>query len=127
MNREFLKMQKLAGLITESQYKTSLNEAPTTINFNGKIKAGDEGKLKMAKGEVSSTDFPLIKTMFEKVKAESDGLTVAELAKAVNTDEEKVKELIQAVSSFRIFKTETSTPDKTPGRTAQRPTSNRPA
>ena len=26
MNNEFLKMQKLAGLITESQYKTKLNE-----------------------------------------------------------------------------------------------------
>ena len=113
MNREFLKMQKLAGLITESQYKTSLNEAPTTIDFTKKIKAGDERKLGMAKGEVSSTDFPLINTMFKKVKAESEGLTVAELAKAANTDEEKVKELIQAVSSLRIFKTEVTTPGRT--------------
>jgi hypothetical protein len=29
MNNEFLKMQKLAGLITESEYKTKLNEGNT--------------------------------------------------------------------------------------------------
>jgi len=33
MNKEFLKMQKTAGLITESEYKEKINEADERINF----------------------------------------------------------------------------------------------
>ena len=114
MNKEFLKMQKLAGLVTESQYKTLLSEAPTTIDFTKKIKAGEERNINSARDVIYSTDFPLMKTMFAKVKAEYNGLTAAELAKAVNTDEEKVKEIIRAVSLYRIFKTEILPLGKTP-------------
>ena len=31
MNKEFIKMQKLAGVITESQYKGEVNEAETDL------------------------------------------------------------------------------------------------
>jgi len=34
MNKEFLQMQKLAGLITESQYKEMLNENKPTLDYS---------------------------------------------------------------------------------------------
>ena len=34
MNKEFLKMQKLAGLITEGQYKKKLNEGEPEFTYN---------------------------------------------------------------------------------------------
>ena len=43
MNKETLRMQMLAGIITESQYKTKLNEENTFIDAATMKKGGDGG------------------------------------------------------------------------------------
>lgn len=44
MNKEFLYMQKLAGLITESEYKAKLNENSPSFKIDDDIKAYWEDK-----------------------------------------------------------------------------------
>jgi len=58
MNKEFLKMQKTAGLITESEYKEKINEADERINFGPfkKVKVITIPKENTARLSVLSSD-----------------------------------------------------------------------
>ena len=133
MNKELLKMQKLAGIITESQYKEKLNEVATTPDFSKKITVSKNADVKRVAYTLTSM-YPsgredidkrnLAKSIFEKVKASSDGLTVSEIAKALKVEENEVKDLMSELSSKSIFNIERlsgrdisgNNSDKKPGR-----------
>jgi len=117
MNKELLKMQKLAGIITESQYKEKLNEVATTPDFSKKItisKRADASRVNdtlkdiYPSGREDIDKRNLAKSIFEKVKASSDGLTVSEIAKALKVEENEVKDLMSELSSKSIFYIEKS-------------------
>ena len=97
-------MQKLAGLITESQYKTKLEEVARTIDLNKPITLSKHLKnIDIAAknmfppaysdaGRIAIDNRQLVKDMAEKLK--SGGLTVGELAKQLNVDEEQIKQIL---------------------------------
>ena len=133
MNKEFYKMQKLAGVITEGQYKEKLNEVATTPDFSKKITVSKNADVKRV-AYILTSMYPsgredidkrnLAKSIFEKVKASSDGLTVSEIAKALKVEENEVKDLMSELSSKSIFNIERlsghdisgNNSDKKPGR-----------
>jgi hypothetical protein len=99
-------MQKLAGLITESQYKTKLEEVARTIDLNKPITLSKHLKnIDIAAKNMFPTaqnDQQLVKDMAEKLK--SGGLTVGELAKQLNVDENKIQQiLLQRKSTTPVF------------------------
>jgi len=89
MNKEFLKMQKLAGIITESQYKEKLNENKFTNfvknAFSSKVKdqelvasaakAAEEAEQKLSKEEAdkleSLTSNPEFKQLMDAFTSEA--------------------------------------------------------
>jgi hypothetical protein len=81
MNKEFLKMQKLAGLITESQMKAMLNE-------NEQPKIGDKVDVFNPKGKYSKESWwgPDEYLHAEVVKINGQKITV----KDINDDEYEV-------------------------------------
>jgi hypothetical protein len=79
MNKEFLKMQKLAGLITESQMKAMLNE-------NEQPKIGDKVDVFNPKGKYSGWGSDEYLYNAEVVKINGQKITV----KDINDDEYEV-------------------------------------
>ena len=95
----------------------NVNEVATTPDFSKKItisKRADASRVNSTlkdmypSGREDIDKRNLAKSIFEKVKASSDGLTVSEIAKELKVEESEVKDLMSELSSKSIFNIEKS-------------------